>query len=114
MLFNIAETAKISGNVYSVKNQGVNFYLFQDGNDIIAIDTGNNNKKTLPELKLINIDSNQVKVIFLTHGDTDHAGGIKFFSSAKTYVGDAEEQMFQGKKKRFLLTQKKNCHANIL
>lgn len=107
MLFNVAETEKINANVYSVKNQGVNFYLFQEGNDIIAIDTGNNNEITLSELKLININPKQIKAIFLTHGDFDHAGGIKFFPNAKIYVGEAEEQMFQGKKKRFLWTQMK-------
>jgi len=107
MLFNLVETEKINSNVYSIKNQGVNFYLFQEGSDIIAIDTGNNNEKTLQELKLINIDPKQIKAIFLTHGDYDHTGGINFFSNAKIYVNEAEEQMFQGKKKRFLLTQMK-------
>ncbi len=108
MLFNVAETEKINTNVYSVKNQGVNFYLFQEGNDIIAVDTGNNNEKTLQELKLINIDPKQVKAIFFTHSDYDHTGGIKFFPNAKIYVGEAEEQMLLGKTKRFLWTKTKN------
>jgi len=108
MLFNVAETEKINANVYSVKNQGVNFYLFQEGNDIIAIDTGNNNEKTLQELKLINIDPKLVKAIFLTQGDYDHTGGINFFPNAKIYLGEAEQDMLSGKRKRFLWTKTKN------
>jgi glyoxylase-like metal-dependent hydrolase (beta-lactamase superfamily II) len=108
MLFNVAETEKINANVYSVKNQGVNFYLFQEGNDIIAIDTGNNNEKTLRELKLINIEPSQIKAIFLTHSDYDHAGGIKFFPDAKIYVNEKEQEMLSGKTKRFLWTKTKD------
>lgn len=108
MLFNVAKTEKINANVYSVKNQGVNFYLFQETNDIIATDTGNNNEKTLQELKLINIEAGQIKAIFLTHSDYDHVGGIKFFPDAKIYIGEKEEQMLSGKTKRFLWTKTKN------
>jgi glyoxylase-like metal-dependent hydrolase (beta-lactamase superfamily II) len=108
MLFNVAETEKITANVYSIKSQSVNFYLFQEGNDIIAIDTGNNNEKTLQELKLINIDPKHIKAIFLTHCDYDHTGGINFFPTAKIYVGGAEEPILQGKKKRALWMRMKN------
>jgi len=108
MLFSVAQTEKINNNVYTINNQMVNFYLFQEGNDIIAIDTGNKNEKTLAELKLLNIDPGQIKAIFLTHSDSDHAGGIKFFPNAKIYIGKAEEQMLSGKTKRFLLTRTKN------
>jgi hydroxyacylglutathione hydrolase len=114
MLFNVAETEKINTNVYSVKNQMVNFYLFQEVNDIIAIDTGNNNEKTLQELKLINIDPSQIKSIFLTHSDYDHVGGIKFFPNAKIYIGEKEQEMLSGKRNGFYGLRQKTCHENIL
>lgn len=108
MLFNTAKTEKINDNVYSVKNQGVNFYLFQDGDDVIAIDTGNKSEITLQEMKSINIEANQVKAIFLTHGDFDHAGGLRFFANAKVYINEKEQEMLCGKRKRFIWMRMKN------
>lgn len=35
MLFNITSTGKIFPNVYAVKKQAVNFYLYQDGTLIL-------------------------------------------------------------------------------
>jgi hypothetical protein len=63
--FKIIPTSKISDNVFAIKSQMVNFFLYVDRDNIIAVDVGTKNKATLLELKSINIDLIQSKLFFL-------------------------------------------------
>jgi len=68
------ETARLTEDVYAVKDKYVNMYLVRDGNDFIAFDAGIKPGTIRGELKKLDIDPDRVKAVFLTHSDTDHAG----------------------------------------
>ncbi len=55
---------------------GVNCYLIKTGKGYVLIDTGFSNKRATLEKKLkdVGCQPGDLKLIFLTHGDTDHAG----------------------------------------
>jgi len=54
---------------------------------IILIDTGSKEvkQKLLQDLKKLNINSNNIKSIILTHNHYDHSGNLDLFPNAKIY-----------------------------
>jgi glyoxylase-like metal-dependent hydrolase (beta-lactamase superfamily II) len=96
------DTARLTEDVYAVKDKYVNMYLVRDGNDFIAFDAGIKPGTIRGELKKLDIDPDRVKAVFLTHSDTDHAGGISLFERAVIYIHEDEEQMINGETGRML------------
>jgi len=96
------DTARLTEDVYAVKDKYVNMYLVRDGNDFIAFDAGIKPGNIRGELKKLDIDPDRVKAVFLTHSDTDHAGGISLFKRAVIYMHEDEEQMINGETGRML------------
>lgn len=97
-----ADTARLTEDVYAVRDKYVNMYLIRDGNDYIAIDAGIKPGNIRGELKKLDIDPDRVKAVFLTHSDSDHAGGLSLFSKATVYLHREEEQMINGETGRAL------------
>jgi hydroxyacylglutathione hydrolase len=95
-----AETGKITGDVYAVKDEFVNMYLIQDGNRYIAVDAGKDIDVVASELKKLNIDADKVVAVMLTHTDMDHVAALPLFAHAKVYLSQQEELMLTGKKQK--------------
>lgn len=97
-----AETGRLTEDVYAVKDRFVNMYLVKDGNGFIAIDAGIKPGSIRGELRKLDIDPDRVKAVFLTHSDSDHAGGLSLFKRATVYMHEDEEQMINGETGRIL------------
>lgn len=95
-------TKKINENVYAVRSLMVNFFVFTDGVDHICIDSGMSGIFAKMGLKKLGIDPDDISHLFLTHTDYDHAGGVKVFKNARTYISENEEQMINGTTSRLL------------
>jgi len=96
------ETKEITGNVFSVKDSFVNLYLIKDSTHYIAIDAGNNSKVVSAELKKLNINTDDISTVLLTHTDGDHVAAIKLFKNARIYLSRQEEKLINGESSRFL------------
>ncbi|MDZ7635634.1 MAG: MBL fold metallo-hydrolase [Bacteroidales bacterium] len=97
-----AETARLTEDVYAIRDKYVNMYLFRDGNDFIAIDAGIKPGTIETQMKKLDIDPGRIKAVFLTHTDTDHAGGVSLFKNAVVYLHEDEEQMINGETGRVM------------
>ena len=97
-----AETARLTEDVYALRDKYVNMYLVRDGNDYIAIDAGIRPGSVKAGMKKLDIDPDRVKAVFLTHTDADHAGGVTLFRNAVVYLHEDEEQMISGETGRVM------------
>jgi len=88
--------------VFAVSNKQVNFYLVKANQKYVAFDTGVSEKMSLRGLAKLGIKPDDVTAVFLTHTDSDHAGGIGAFPRAKVYISKQEEPMIDGSTRRAL------------
>ena len=98
-----SRTGKIQENLFAIKSRDANFFIYSDGDRLIAIDAGYRGKAGVNELGKIGIRPEKITHLFLTHTDPDHTGGLYHFPNAQVYLGVNEEQMITGKKYRFPL-----------
>jgi hydroxyacylglutathione hydrolase len=97
-----ASTSRLDGNAYAVRDGDVNMFLYTDGTDTIAVDSGYSAKSVSRELERLAVDPSSVTHLFLTHTDMDHAGGLALFPQAEIHLSAAEEQMIDGRTARLL------------
>ena len=86
--------------ITTINLTGVNCYLIKTGDGYILIDTGFSNKRTALEKKLKDLGclSGKLKLIILTHGDTDHAGNSAYLREkygAKIAIHTADAEMVE-------------------
>ena len=92
------ETGVLTEGLSCVREYDVNFWLYTKNGKTIAFDSGHINYSNIDEqFKKININPENVRHLFLTHLDTDHAGGIdekghNIFPNAQVYMGKDEEK----------------------
>lgn len=96
------ETGLLTEDVYSVKDRYVNVYIVRDGNEFVAIDAGISSENVREQLKKLDINPDRVRAVFLTHTDSDHAGGLSLFRNATVCMHEDEEQMINGEAGRIL------------
>jgi len=95
------KTGPIPGtNIYAVNNSIITVYLIKTSSGYIMIDAGMSAKKSEASIKDCGIDVNDVKWIFLTHSDSDHAAALTLFPNAKIHVGRDELPLLNGTTKR--------------
>jgi hydroxyacylglutathione hydrolase len=111
---NAAATGQVADIVYAVKDSYVNLYLVKDGDRYIAFDSGTATERIRGELEKLGIDPAAVAAVFLTHGDSDHTGGLGLFPDAVVCLGNLEEQMVDGRKARFLIFKNKLARKHVL
>jgi glyoxylase-like metal-dependent hydrolase (beta-lactamase superfamily II) len=93
-------TGKVYNNLYAIETSMVDFFVYTDGSNYIAFDAGLDEASVKSEMKKINIDPDKITHVFLTHSDSDHAGGIAAFKNAKVYISKTEEPFVTEKKLR--------------
>ncbi|AHC13799.1 MBL fold metallo-hydrolase [Salinispira pacifica] len=93
-LFHPCESGRITDRAFCIKDGGdVNFFIYSDGENTIAIDAGyRNNDYVLQDFDRLGIDPRSISHFFLTHTDMDHAGAFDV-DSASTWMGPAEVYM---------------------
>jgi glyoxylase-like metal-dependent hydrolase (beta-lactamase superfamily II) len=96
-----AGTGRITDRVAAVKDSIVNLYVVKGATRSIAFDAGNSTEGVRSGLKSLEIEPADVAAVFLTHGDSDHTGGLPVFEKADVYLPRAEEQMIDGHTARF-------------
>ena len=101
------ETKEIASGVYAVNDGIVNMFLVKGKEGFIALDAGNEIQSIQREMKKLNIDTEKVTAVFLTHSDSDHVAAAAIFKNAKIYLPREEEQMINGKTARFYITKNK-------
>lgn len=98
---------KISENVYLFENiKGANSYLYiSNNNNVSIIDTGmpGNASNILSQVLEMNISTENIKYIILTHSDIDHVGSVtdlKNITGAKVAIHEKEVPYLLSQKKR--------------
>ena len=105
-MLNPVSTSKIDKNLYAIRQDDVNFWIYEKNNMFIAIDAGYKDDVRLDfSLKNLGISNESIKFMFITHADIDHVGGIvsnnRFAPNAKVFLHKDEENMILGTEKRF-------------
>jgi glyoxylase-like metal-dependent hydrolase (beta-lactamase superfamily II) len=77
-------------------------FLYAEGEHVVAIDAASDADALRAEFERLPIAPEAVTHLFLTHGDTDHTGGLDVFPDAQLYLSRDEEQMIDGRKARMV------------
>jgi Zn-dependent hydrolases, including glyoxylases len=86
-------TQRLFDDLIAVQDGFSNIFLIDDGDGYIAIDAGINSSRIKEELKKLGIDSNEIKMVLITHSDIDHVAGVGAFDKADVYMPEQEIQM---------------------
>ncbi|WP_200831575.1 hypothetical protein [Varibaculum vaginae] len=94
------ETGVLQEGLICIREYDVNFWFYPKNGKTVAFDSGHINYKGIDEeFQKIDIMPENIKHLFLTRFDTDHAGGIdksgrNMFPNAKVYMGEEENKYF--------------------
>jgi len=90
----------INTNIYALNNTKNTVYLMRVNKGYVMIDAGLNSKKLKSSLEEINIDTNEITSIFITHSDGDHVAALALFPNADIYMSKDEIPLINGEAKR--------------
>lgn len=105
-MFSPIETGTVNEKILCIRDKDVNMFFYINGKDVLAIDCGYKNSKNIEAgIKTLGIQGSDVKAIFLTHVDLDHAGGVdkrcaNLFPNAKVFLSCEEEKYICNKYSR--------------
>ena len=99
---NPAETQAINDTVFCIRDKYVNAYIFRGYEGYMMIDAGINRDRVKEELAKLEINTDDILAVVLTHSDPDHAGGLDAFENAKIFMHEEEEQMVTRQTARFV------------
>jgi hydroxyacylglutathione hydrolase len=100
--FHPARTGRVDERVYAVRNADVNMYVYVAEGALIAVDAAKSAARVRNEWAKLPWAAEDVAAVFLTHGDSDHVGGLGFFPQAQLYLSGAEEPLVTRRQARFL------------
>ena len=105
-IINTVPTSRVDENLYAIRQDDVNLWVYKKNDITIAIDAGYKDNETLfSSLRNLEVSNGSIKAVFITHADIDHVGGIisknKFAPNAEILLHKDEEDMIIGKEKRF-------------
>ena len=101
-MFQPMETGALSENLWCIRDKDVNCFLCRTGNGYLAIDSGYKHSANVREgLRQLQIRPEEVRAVFLTHLDIDHAGGMdldagEIFPQAEVYLSRPENEYLAG------------------
>ena len=101
---------KISDHFYSVNAGMCYFYILDAGESLVVFDTGVNPAQAKKGLQKEGLDPDRVSRVFLTHSDSDHAGGLKAFKNARVLLSKLEEPMITRQQPRFVIKYNASLH----
>lgn len=95
------EPGKVWGNIYYVGIHAASTHLIDTADGLIVIDPGYPDTFwiVLDNIKELGFDVRDIKIILISHGHHDHAGGTRELvrlSGAKSYIGKDDYTMVNG------------------
>jgi glyoxylase-like metal-dependent hydrolase (beta-lactamase superfamily II) len=81
-------TQELIPGIFVIKDDFVNFFLLKTDDKYIAIDAGLNTSNSREEISRLDIYTDDVVAVFLTHCHGDHIGALSLFSNATVYAGE--------------------------
>ncbi len=108
------ESCNCPDDVIEIRDGYVSLWLLRAGDGYIAFDAGQRIKPVKAALQKTGVSPSQVKQIFLTHSDPDHAGAVTVFSEAAVYLAAAEEVLLNGTGKRTFSGNRISVRGNRL
>jgi len=105
-------TGEIISGIYAIDNGMVNLYLVKCDDGYLMIDAGSDKNKVDSEFEKSGISIDEIKIILLTHTDSDHTAALSFFPDAQVYLSNQEVQMIDGSTTRALLLGKNKISAS--
>lgn len=100
------DTGVLHSGMSCIREYDVNLWFYTKNGNTIAFDSGHLNYSAIDsEFQKIQIDPKRIKHLFLTHLDTDHAGGMDssgriLFPEAQVYMGAEEMRYMTGDVRR--------------
>jgi hydroxyacylglutathione hydrolase len=99
--FHAVATGPVDERVYALRTGPVNMYVYVAEGALIAVDAGVSGPLVRKEWAKLPWPAEDVAAVFLTHGDSDHTGGLELFPQAKLYLSANEEPLVSGRQARF-------------
>ena len=103
---NPSNSGVFPNGVSCIREDDVNMWFYTKEGIAVAFDSGHRDFPGLEkEFRKIGINPKDIKNVFITHVDVDHAGGVdkngnNIFPNAQIYIGRDEEQYITGKMHR--------------
>ena len=94
------DTGELRPGIFAVRQDFVNSWLVKGPEGYVAIDTGLSAAGLNAVLAKLGITRDEIKAVFLTHSDFDHAGGLAALAGIPLYIGADEETMVNGQTAR--------------
>ncbi|MCL1964913.1 MAG: MBL fold metallo-hydrolase [Firmicutes bacterium] len=86
-----AETGTIANtNISALRNNRNALYFAQTDTGYIMVDAGSDAEKVKADLPALDIDTNDVRWILITHSDYDHVAALSLFPNAEIYINEDE------------------------
>ena len=96
MMKKLIPTSQILPDIATVLDGYTNCYYLKSVGGYIAIDSGERPEVTLAQLDELQIKPEEIKYVFLTHSDSDHAGAIEIFTEAEVFLSKQENEIVYG------------------
>ncbi|MBN1534494.1 MAG: MBL fold metallo-hydrolase [Spirochaetes bacterium] len=90
------ETQEVFPGVYTIRDDYVNAWFIRSDCGLVAMDTAMHAGTIRREMAKLNLRPEEVRAVFLSHTDVEHAGELKVFPNAKVYMAREEVQMVDG------------------
>lgn len=110
MPYQSRKSGQVSDKMYMLNTAISNFYIYDTGESLIALDTGMGAGLSRAQLDKHGLDPGRVSAVFLTHSDFDHVGGLSLFPNAGLYLSVVEEDMVTHKRHRQLILFNRRLH----